>query len=175
MEYIYIGKILGTHGLKGELKLKSDFIYINKVLYNDFCFFVGEKKLPVILKDSRLHNGVYLIIFKDFENINLVENLKNNSLYVLKEDLCLSSDEYVFEDYMNLNCYFNDILIGKVVDIIDYGNSNYVFYITGEKDILIPVNDNFIEKVVLNDKIIFKEVGGLIDANWYTFVVSGNV
>ena len=25
MEYIYIGKIVNTHGIKGEIRIKSDF------------------------------------------------------------------------------------------------------------------------------------------------------
>lgn len=165
MQYIFVGKINGTHGLKGELKLKSSFAYKDKILKKGFTFYVGDNKEEVTLEKSRFHNGVELLTFKNLEDINLVEHLRNNKLYINREDLKLQNKEYVNEDYLGLDCYFNNENIGKVTDIIDCGSSNNIFYIKGEKEILIPVNDKFIEKVILNDKIIFKEVEGLIDAN----------
>ena len=165
MEYINIGKITSTHGLKGELKLKSSFIYIDKVLIKDFSFFIGESKEKVELLKYRFHNGTYLLTFKGYEDINLVENLRNKEVYVLKEDIKLEKEEYLFEDYIGLKAYFNEEFIGNIKDILDCGNNNYVFYITGEKEILIPLNKKFIEEVLLNDKVIFKEVEGLLDAN----------
>ena len=83
----------------------------------------------------------------------------------MKEDLCLSDNQFVFEDYIGLDCYFSGEFIGKVIDIVNCGNNNYVFYIKDQKEVLIPVNDKFIEKVILKDRIIFKEVEGLINAN----------
>ena len=31
MDYIYIGEIVNTHGLKGEIRIKSNFPYKDKV------------------------------------------------------------------------------------------------------------------------------------------------
>lgn len=165
MKYINIGKITSTHGLKGELKLKSSFIYIDKVLTKDFNFYIGNSKTQVQLSKSRFHNGTYLLTFKDYEHINLVENFRNQELYVLKEDIKLEKGEYLFEDYINLRSYYKDKYIGDVKDIINCGNNNYVFDIIGKKEILIPFNKKFIQEVVINDRIVFKEVEGLIDAN----------
>ena len=63
MNYVYIGKFIGTHGLKGELKLKSSFLYIDKVLKKGFCFYIGSTKNKVYLSNYRYHNGCYLIAF----------------------------------------------------------------------------------------------------------------
>lgn len=175
MEYIYVGQINGTHGLKGELKLKSNFKYKEKILKENFNFYIGEQKQHEILKKSRTHNKNELLTFKNKEDINLVENLRNNKLYINKEDLNLTENEYVLEDYINLDCYYKDQNIGKVTDIIDCGNKNYVLLIKGTKEILIPLNNNFIEKLIKKDKIILKEVEDLINANWYTNTISRNV
>ncbi len=175
MNYILIGKINGTHGLKGELKLKSDFLYKDKVLKKDFTVYIGKEKLKVRLEDVRRHNDVYLICFKDYLNIDLVHNFKNKYLYVKREDLGLESNEYVFEDYLNLDCFYNETYLGKVSCVEDCGLNNYVLLIKGDKEILIPINDRFIKEIVLGDKIIFKDVEGLIDANWYFNTFSRNV
>lgn len=165
MEYIDIGIITSTHGLKGELKLKSSFIYIDRVLKSNFSFFLGEQKEEVKLLKYRFHNGTYLLTFKDYEDINLVENFRNKELYVSRKSLELKENEFLFEDYIGLNAYFKEEILGKVQDVVNCGNNNYVFYIQGSKDILIPVNEKFIDKVVINERIVFKNVEGLIDAN----------
>lgn len=165
MKYIYIGKITSTHGLKGELKLKSSFLYIERVLLQNFSFFIGNTKEEVKLLKHRYHNGSYLLTFEGYENINLVENFRNKEVYVLEKDIKLKKDEFLFEDYIGLTAYHKKRVIGKVKDILNCGNDNYVFYIKGDKEILIPVNKKFIDSVIKNDKIIFKEVEGLIDAN----------
>lgn len=158
--YIYIGKITSSHGLKGELKLKTDFIYLDKVLKKGFNFYVGENKYKVAVNSFRDHNGTILIAFDDLLDINKIEHLRNSDVYVLREDISLKNNEHVFEDYIGLDCYYNDKHIGKVTDIVDCGSKNYVLVI-GE--ILIPLNDNFLE--LKNNKIILKDVEGLIDAN----------
>ena len=165
MSYINIGKITSTHGLKGELKLKSSFVYIDNILKQGFTFYIGSNKKEVNLLKYRYHKGMYLLTFKDYEDINLVENFRNSDVYVKKEDIKLEEGQFLFEDYIGLNAYYNNDSIGIVKDIIDCGNNNYVFYVVGDKEILIPLNKNFIEDVILNDKIVFKEVEGLIDAN----------
>lgn len=165
MEYIYIGKTNGTHGLKGELKLKTNFTYKDRVLTPGFNYYLGKEKQNLVLEKSRKHNDIYLITFKDYNDINLVQNLKNKDLYINKEDLNLKKNEFVHEDYLNLECYFKELYLGKIVKIENCGGNNYVFLIKGEKEILIPLNHNFIAKIEKNDKIIFKEVEGLIDAN----------
>ena len=165
MNYVYVGNFIGTHGIKGELKLKTSFLYKNKILKEDFCFFIGNSKTKYTLLKSRNHNGIELLTFKDYEDINLVIPIKNEEVYVLREDLSLKPNEYVFEDYIGLKAYNQNNFIGEVKEIINYGNNNNVFHIEGDKEVLIPLNEKFIDNIVLNDKIVFKEVEGIIDAN----------
>ena len=79
MEKLKIGKIVGTHALKGELKIRSfsDF--------NDQRFVVGHKLYlneivdPFIIKTVRVHKGNYLISFEGLQDINLVEKYQSSS------------------------------------------------------------------------------------------------
>ena len=87
MEKLKIGKIVGTHALKGELKIRSfsDF--------NDQRFVVGHKLYlneivdPFIIKTVRVHKGNYLISFEGLQDINLVEKYVGYNVYGLKEDV----------------------------------------------------------------------------------------
>lgn len=164
MKYVYIGKFEGTHGLKGEIKLKTDFKYIDRVLSKSFSFFIGDSKEKLNLNTYRNFKGGYLVSFSNLENIDLIKKYVNKKVYVLRDDLNLENNQYVFEDFIDCECFFDKKSLGKVVDIIDAGASNYIFYIQGEKEVLIPLNEHFIDRIEPG-KIYFKNVEGLIDAN----------
>ena len=42
--YIKIGQIVNTHGIKGELKIISDFKYKDKIFVKDFNLYIGKNK-----------------------------------------------------------------------------------------------------------------------------------
>ena len=44
MEYVNVGKIYTTHGLNGEVKVKSNFNYKDKIYVNGFNFYIGKDK-----------------------------------------------------------------------------------------------------------------------------------
>ena len=39
MDYIYIGKIVNTHGIKGEVRILSDFKYKDRIFKNGFNMY----------------------------------------------------------------------------------------------------------------------------------------
>ena len=44
MEYVYIGKLVNPHGIKGEVKLLSNFEYKDKAFVVGMNFYIGEDK-----------------------------------------------------------------------------------------------------------------------------------
>lgn len=165
MDYIYVGEIYGTHGLKGELKFKSNFKYKDKILTNGFMFYIGQGKDKYVLNTYRIHKGFYLLTFDGYNDINLVQHLKGTKVYIDRNDLSLSDNQLVFEDYIGLDCYCGDNNLGKIKEIVDCGGNNFVFVISGKDEILIPFNDYFIDRTIRNDKIVFKNLEGLLDEN----------
>ena len=162
MDYVYVGKFAGCHALKGEIKLKTDFEYLDKILVKDFNFYIGKDKNKEVLVNNRYHNGYYLMLFKDLDSIDKVSKYINQKVYVLKDDLNLDENELVYEDYIGLSCYYNNKLFGEINDIVCYGGGNYVFSIKSDKEILIPFNKHFIDKVT-SKEIYFKNLEGFFD------------
>ena len=162
MEYIYIGKFLGTHGLKGEIKFKSDFKYLDRVLKEGFYLYIDDDKKEELLSYRR-HKDCYLVLLKGINDIDSVLKYVNKKVYINKEDLDLQSNEYVMEDFINKKVYFNDQLLGVIDSITNYGSSNYVMKIVGESELLIPYNNNFIDKV--SDNVYLKNVEVFVDEN----------
>lgn len=158
--FVYVGKFFGTHALKGEIKFKSSFSYLDKILVRGFSFYVGSSKDRIELSSFRFHNGVYLVSFSGI-SYDDVCNFVNKKVYVLRDDLCLSSSDYVIEDYIGLDAVFNGACFGRVVDVVDAGSGNYVFVIKGSREIFIPFNSNFIS-LVGSKEVVFKNVEGFL-------------
>ena len=78
MEYIYIGDIVNTHGLKGELRIISDFKYKNEVFKPGFNIYVGRQKEKLEIKTYRQHKNYDMVTLVD---VNGIEEAIAYSLY----------------------------------------------------------------------------------------------
>jgi len=163
MEYIYIGKISTTHGIKGELKIRSNFKYKENAFVVGNEFYIGNNKEKFKVLSYRKHQDYDMVTLQTLDDIDKVIKYKGNAVYMKKEDLHLKANEYTNEDYINSKCIYNDYEIGRINDIIDAGASNYLFEVKGEKKIYIPKNENFIEKFDVQQKTIYlKNMEGLL-------------
>ena len=153
MDYIYIGKIVNTHGIKGELRIRSDFDKKALIFKPGFTLYVGEGFVPEEIVTYRVHKDFDMVTFKGYDNINQVLNYLKLNVYVKRSDLSLNSDDYLLQDLIGLNVMENGEMLGKVADIV-YNGSNILLEISADKNFYIPKNSNFIKKVDINSKII---------------------
>lgn len=154
MEKLKIGKVLGTHALKGELKIRS---YSD---FNDQRFVIGNKlylnniKDPFIIKTVRIHKGNYLVSFEGLQDINLVEKYVGSIVYGLKEDVVLEDNEYFYDDLIGCKVKENDQVIGTVESIYFNGAQDILNVKTTKKTIAIPYVDAFIVDEDIENKVI---------------------
>lgn len=159
MEYVYIGKLVNTHGIKGEVKLLSNFEYKDKAFVVGMNFYIGEDKEKVTVNSYRHHKVFDMVTFKEYNYINDVLKFKNKLVYVLKPDLALDNNSILDRDYIGMNAYYEGVLVGKVNDIID--NNGYKLMLIGTK--FVPFNKEFISSVsVTKNELILKNVEGLL-------------
>ena len=97
-----------------------------------------------------------MVTFEGYNNINQVLKYMKNNVYVLREDLNLSSDDILESDLIGLNAYHNEEFFGVVNDIYVTGKNYKVFEIInkGTKKTLIPYHKDFIEKIDISNKMI---------------------
>lgn len=153
MEYIYVGKIVNTHGIKGELRIKSDFDKKEIVFKSGFTLYVGDSYIPFEIVGYRRHKEFDMVTFKGFDNINQVLQYLKMNVYVKREDLNLDKKDYLLQDLIGLNVFENGEKLGEVIDIV-YNGSNILLYIEAEKKFYIPNNESFIKEVDLIKKEI---------------------
>lgn len=160
MNYVYLGKIVNTHGIKGEIRIISDFKYKDVVFKEGFNIYIGPNKIKETIKTYRTHKQ-YDMITLGYDNINDVLKYKGLNVYLNKEDI---SDLKVDEDYIGLEVY-TDKYVGKITDIMKSKDDIFVI-MNGDKKYMVPNVDCFINKIDFeNNKIYINNIKGLIDEN----------
>ncbi|MDO4962570.1 MAG: ribosome maturation factor RimM [bacterium] len=157
MNLIYFGKIVNTHGLKGEIRIISDFKYKEDVLKRNNKIYI--KNMEYIINSYRHHKIYDMVTLNNINTIDAALNLKGEEVYINRLD-------YKFEGYLNeeligLEVYDKSNYKGKVVDILK-SNLYDILVIDGIKRHMVPNIDKFIDKVDLeNKKINIKYIRGL--------------
>jgi 16S rRNA processing protein RimM len=155
-EYIYIGKIVNTHGLKGEIRIISDFEYKDKVFVPGMKFYLGRKKEEVVVNTYRHHKNFEMITMNGYNDISEVERLKKLYVYIKKEDLVLESGEYLDSDLIGLDVLVDNEKKGTIKSVRDAGNNKFLV-ITSDKEVFIPYNKEFVKEINLDKNYIVIE------------------
>ena len=156
MDYVYIGKIVNTHGIKGELRIRSNFDKKDIVFKPGFTLYIGEGHVPEKITTYRVHKEFDMVTFEGYNNINQVLNYLKLNVYIRRSDLELNQDEYILDDLVGLFIQENGEMLGKVEEIV-YNGINILLSVVGENNFYIPKNGNFIKKVDLEKGIIETE------------------
>lgn len=160
MQYLYIGKLVNTHGIKGEVRLISNFKHKSKVLVPGFKFYVGKEKKEFIIESYRKHKQFDMVVFKDNHDINLVEHLKGSFVYINKSDLILNKNEFLAVDLIGFNVIINDKLIGVIDNVIETP-ANEVLVL--DNNVMIPYVKAFINNIdEKNKRVYVNDVKGLL-------------
>ncbi len=130
MEYIFVGEIINTHGLKGELRVISNFKYKTEVYKQGFTVYVGRFKDKLKIKKIRKHKNYDLITFEELESINDVIIYKGEQIFINADDLKI--DGYFNEQLINLKVIYKNKPIGFIESIIN-NNAHDILIINDSK------------------------------------------
>lgn len=163
MNLIKIGKIVNTHGIKGELRILSKFPYKDKVFINNMKIYIDKKDIEII-NTYRRHKNFDMITLKGYNNINEVLKYKGKYVYIDSSDIKLDNNKYLDEELIGLIVIYENVEKGIIKDIERY-DKTVLFNIKGNnKNYLIPYNDNLIDKIDINNKKIYiKDIKGLFE------------
>lgn len=161
MQYINIGKIVNTHGIKGEIRLLSDFQYKDNVFQKGFKIYIGKDKQEEVIETYRHHKIFDMITLKGIYNINDVLKYKGKQVYVKRENLQI--DGYLDEELIGLKVYQNQELIGVIHSIMKNHQNGILVIEHNKKRNFVPNLPEFIDNIDLqNQRIDIKYIEGLI-------------
>ncbi|MBR0120334.1 MAG: 16S rRNA processing protein RimM [Clostridia bacterium] len=166
-EYLEIGEITGTHGVRGELRVNPfcdspGFFTRFKTLYSDSngCCAVKVK--------SRPHGNIVLVKLDGVDSIEDAQKLRGKILYMKRSDAALPEGRYFIAELIGCKvCDFRDEnrVYGTLTDVSLTG-ANDVWHITSEsgREYLIPaIPDVVIKTDVENNIILIKPLKGIFD------------
>ena len=168
MEWIPLGRVNRTHGLKGELKfapLDDD----GQVLESLDRVMLGDAQEE--LKEFRVESlrgvpGSRIIKFSGLDSVEEAKALTGETLYRHRDDFDrLPAGEYYRFEIEGLKAYDDDgKYYGRVVEIIATG-SNDVYVVQDEdRELLLPMVDSVVHRIDLEQgKLTFHVVEGLIE------------
>lgn len=169
-DHYYIGKIVRLHSFKGEVYAKLDVDNPSQYLEMGSVFLSIKNKLVPFFIDRSQFGSKGMLRIK-FEDIDSEEDAKT----LLKKELFLplsflpekDEDDFYFHEiieYQIIDANKGDI--GIVTEILEYPGNEIMKIENGYKEILIPINDEFIKKVDKKAKVIRVDLPeGLMDLN----------
>ena len=169
MKYLEVGKIVTTHGIKGELKVSITTDTLTRFNPGNRLYMKkGNEYLETIIDSFRMHKNMALITVNNLKNINDVLGYVGLVLYVNRDELDdLNEGQYYYEDLIGLDVYdktFETGKIGEVVDVIEVPQGEILrIRLNNGKKALVPFVDEFIIDVdIENNILIISSVEGLL-------------
>ena len=163
----YVGKIVKTHGLKGEVTLRIDNEQFDKIEeLNYFLLDINDKLIPYFVENITFHSNKSFVLFQDLKTLEAANQLVGKSVY-LPLDLLpekVGNDFYSHEvvDFLVIDEEKGEL--GKVQEIIEYPTQSLIQVLINGKEVLIPIHDDIIQDVNREEKKIYiKAPNGLID------------
>ena len=120
MELLSVGRVSGTHHLKGAIKVTSNIgdlevLNGNKVMIE---LSSGEVKILTIKKVSNMLDKKWIVEFEELTNKTDASAIQNGVIKVRRELLGIEDDEYLANDMIGMNVITEDgENIGEIVDI----------------------------------------------------------
>ena len=165
-QYLEVGKINNTHGIRGEMKMALwcddvDYLKQFKVLYLDDK---GETAVEVI--SVRPQKNLVILKLKGYDSIEKAEEIKGKILYGNRDDAIIDEDANYIADI--IGCYVVDIdteeEYGQVKDVVNYGSCDIYDIESWGKHTLIPATPDIVKEINTEYKVIrIKKMKGLFD------------
>ncbi len=166
-EYLEIGQIVNTFGVKGMVKVNpftDDITRFEKLKTVYICKKFSMEEVEI--EEVKYHKNMVLLKLKGIDDMNVAEKCKGMYLKIHRKDaIKLPKDTYFIADLIGLEVYTDEgILLGKVDDIYNTG-SNDIYVVKDDlgKQILLPGTKEVLKDINLEkEKIIVHLIKGLI-------------
>lgn len=138
-QYLEAGKIVTTHGIKGEIKIMPYTDYPELLCEFD-RLFLGKNHEEISVERSRVFKNMVIAKLEGYDTPEAAEKLRNKILYMHRDDLELDEDTYFIQDLIGIEVSDADsgFIYGKITDVMQTG-ANDVYVVQGkDREYLVP-------------------------------------
>lgn len=165
--YLEIGQIVNTFGIKGMVKVKPFTDNIERFNNLEKIYIKNKSgQTEYKIQEVKYHKNMVLIKFEGIENPEQADLLRNSYLIVDREtEEPLEPGRYYIVDMIGLDVFTDDNeYLGKLEDIYNTG-SNDIYVVKNElgKQVLLPAIEDVIKNIDMdNKKVIVHLIPGLV-------------
>ena len=157
-EFLRVGVITSTHGIKGEVKVyptTDDAERFLALKEKEVLLDTGREMLPLVIENVRFFKNLVILKFQGIDNINDIEKYRGRDLLVTRENAVpLEEGEFFICDIIGSTVYEEDgSVFGTLRDVMETGANNVFVVETGDgREVLLPYIDDCIREVNVEEK-----------------------
>lgn len=164
MRLLECAKIVSTHGIKGEVKIKIETDNLTR-FDKDSVLYIGDnpnKVEKITIDNFRIFKNMGLLSFNKITNINDCLTYVGKTIYVDTE--MYEDDGLYYDDIIGLTVFDRNIKVGVVKDILEVpqGEILIIEKING-KTSYVPLVEEFVKNIDIREKRIdIESIEGLL-------------
>lgn len=163
----YFGKVVKTHGIKGEISIRIDADEPQEYLGISFILLeIHRSLIPFFITKLGIHGNKAYVKLQDVDSIDRASELAGLDIFLPLEQLPkLKGNKFYFHEVPGFKIVDEKHgLIGSLEQVLEYPGQALFQVIVGKKEVLIPILDEIITKVDRRSKTIYIQAPeGLID------------
>lgn len=164
-EYIKVGKIVNTHGIKGYMKCLPMTDDVERFEELEYVYTEKDNVRRKIL-DVWYRKGIAYIMLENIDDMDTAESFRNTFVSIFDDQLReLPEDSYYLFDLEGMEVYTTDgEYLGKINDIYQTGANDVYEIVNKNKSFLIPAVKDVVKEVNVKDKkMVINVIEGLLE------------
>lgn len=162
-----MGKIVNTHGVRGEVKVYPYSDDLEKFEDFEYFYIEGEGKKKYEIESTRVHKNMVLVKFKGYEDINKVLNFLNKNVYMERKDVEDDSEGHYIVDLIGCEIFDDQgAFVGHLKDVLQTSAQDLyeIKKASDGKMFYLPVVDAFVKNIdIKNKKITVHLIEGIME------------
>ena len=153
-DFILVGSIVGLHGLKGYVKVKS-FLENPKDLFNFDKYFINKISFnSLLLKFNK--KSVFVCELAGINSMEEAKNFVKADIFICRSSLPeTDEDEIYLNDLISFNVELETgLYLGELVKFYDFGAGPIIGVKQGNEEKMLPFSQDFIINIDQDLRII---------------------
>lgn len=165
--YVKIGNTKKSYGVKGDLRIFVESAYEPDLRAVDVVFLdINGRKVPYFIEQVYENAGL-MVKFEEVDSKEAALKLSNKEIFLRKEDLRSDQKEVDLPLTQLVGFHLEDLSVGKIgpiVDVLEMPQQIMAVVEYEGKELLIPLNDQFIQAVFPEKELIQMDLPeGILD------------
>ena len=166
-EFLEAGKIVTTHGIRGEVKIMP-YCDSPELLCEFDRLFIGKNHDEIGIEHSRVFKNMVIAKLEGISTPEEAEKLRNKILFMHRDDLELDEDTYFIQDLIGMAVRDADsgFSYGEITDVMQTGANDVYVVNSADREYLVPAIPDVVVSTDIDSNImLIRPLEGLFDEN----------